>query len=92
MNLQNHFLSLHQDAVIWKSDKLWHNATDPDEQATAMDSLIKMMLCVSNETKRTYYIGDIQKRNGIKQSLLSKGVKEEMAKQKKLAEEKEQKS
>jgi len=87
-DLTQHFLSLHQDAVTWKADKLWKTATDPDEQALAMESLVQMMMCIQNETKRTYYIGDIQKRNGIKQSLLSKGVKEETARQKKLAEDK----
>lgn len=87
-NLTQHFLSLHQDAVIWKAQKLWQNATGPDEQALAMDSLVNMMVCISNETKRSYYIGDIQKKNGIKNSLLSKGVKEEVARQKRKAEEK----
>lgn len=87
-NLTQHFLSLHQDAVTWKAGKLWKNATDPDEQAIAMDALVKMMMCIPNETKRTYYIGDIQKKNNIKHSLLSKGVKEEVARQKKLADEK----
>ncbi len=87
-NLNAHFITLQKDAVLWKAEKLWQKANDPDEQAMAMDELVKMMCCISNDTKRTYYITDVQKVNKIKNRLLEKNVKEELQLQKKKLEEK----
>jgi len=76
--LCTHFEELHQDAILWKAQKLWANATDPDEQATAMDELVELMCCIENETKRLSYIELVQKQNKIKNTLLKKAVKEEL--------------
>ena len=37
INIKEHFKSLHQDAIYWKALRLWQKATDPDEQAIAVE-------------------------------------------------------
>lgn len=69
-------LSMHQDAIQWKANRLWTNAKDPDEQASAMDELVEMMCAIPNETKRTTYIDLVQKQNKIKNNILKKQVKD----------------
>lgn len=76
LNIKEQFHSLHQDGVLWKARRLWQNATDADEQATAMDALVDMICSISNETKRLAYIDLVQKQNKIKNSLLKKQVKD----------------
>ncbi len=58
-NLKDHLLSLHQDAVSWKARRLWIAATDPDEQAVAIEHIVDMLICISNEVKRSGYIKTI---------------------------------
>ncbi len=53
------FESLHQDAVIWKAERLWTGSMNPDQQASAMDDLVTMLLCINNETKRKGYFESI---------------------------------
>ncbi len=65
-----------QDAVLWKAKRLWSHATDPDEQAVAMDELMKMVTCIGNETKRLQYIELVQKELKIKNQLLKKQVRD----------------
>jgi hypothetical protein len=77
--IKDHFLSLHQDAVTWKAQVLWSKATDPDEQAMAMDQLTEMVMCIGNETKRLQYIELVQKNLRIKNQLLKKQVKDLIA-------------
>jgi len=81
MDIPSTLLSLHQDAVQWKSARLWQNASDPDEQATAIEQITEMMICIPNETKRLQYIELVQKDNRIKNQLLKKQVKEVLAAQ-----------
>jgi hypothetical protein len=50
------FKQLHQDAVLWKSSRLWSNAQSPDEQAIAIQQLVELLYCILNETKRNSYI------------------------------------
>jgi hypothetical protein len=76
--IQENILAMHQDAVLWKAQKLWGKDLDPDEQAAAMDELVDLMCCISNETKRSTYIDLVQKQNRIKSSLLKKAVKDEL--------------
>ena len=76
LNTKEEFLKLHKDAVLWKAQRLWQQANDADEQATAMDALVDMIACIGNETKRSAYIDQVQKQNKIKNSLLKKQVKE----------------
>lgn len=78
ISIQENILSLHQDAISWKAERLWKNATDPDEQAAAMDELVDMICCIDNETKRSTYVELVQKQNKIKNSLLKKAVKDEL--------------
>lgn len=61
-NLKEHFISLHQDAVMWKADKLFYKKTIPDDLADGVDVMVETMLCISNETKRKNYIDQIQKK------------------------------
>lgn len=70
---------MHADAIEWKASRLWSNANDPDEQATAMDELVAMICCIENETKRSTYVELVQKSNKIKNSLLKKAVKDELS-------------
>ncbi len=74
-----HFKSLHQDAVIWKAGRIWAKAADPDEQSSAMEQLVEMVCCIENETKRLGYIDAIQRGNKIKNNLLKRQVKDELA-------------
>ena len=46
---------MHQDAVLWKSVRIWNTATDADLQANAVDELTNMLLLIGNETKRNAY-------------------------------------
>ena len=66
VSIKELFVSLTQDAIIWKSQKLWTKAKDPDDQAEAMDDIVEMLACIENETKRSSYIELVQKRNKIK--------------------------
>lgn len=74
-----HFKSLHQDAILWKAGRLWAKATDPDEQSAAMEQLVEMVCSIENETKRLGYIEAIQKASKIRNNLLKKQVKDELA-------------
>lgn len=80
-SIQDHLLSLHQDAIQWKASRLWANAKDPDEQAAAMDELVEMMCAIPNETKRSTYIDLVQKAQKIKTNILKKQVKDFFVKQ-----------
>lgn len=53
------FASMTQDAVLWKSSRLYKNAIEPDEQAGAMEQLVAMLLCIANETKRNAYVKQV---------------------------------
>lgn len=55
MSIKEEFKQLQVDAVLWKSQRLWREAYDPDEQAGAMDKLVAMLLSIANETKRNAY-------------------------------------
>ena len=79
VSIKELFVSLTQDAIIWKSQKLWTKAKDPDDQAEAMDDIVEMLACIENETKRSSYIELVQKRNKIKNNLLRKQVKDHLA-------------
>jgi len=65
MSIPDKFISLHNDAIIWKYNKLWSNVKEPDEQASAVESITQMLLCISNETKRTAYIKSITENNSF---------------------------
>lgn len=78
MIFSDHIRSLHQDAIVWKSERLWNGATDPDEQATAMEQLAAMMVAIPNETKRATYVELLERNLKIKQRLLKKEVKTEI--------------
>lgn len=77
-NIQDLFISLHQDAVLWKAEKLWSTATDPDDQASAMDEMVTMICAIENETKQQQYIDLVEKKLKIKSRLLKKQVKDEL--------------
>lgn len=81
-----------QDGVMWKAQRLWQQAIDADSQAAAMDDMVKMLLSIGNETKRDFYITDIQKQNGIRNSLLKKTVRTTALQKKKEQEAKEAKA
>lgn len=78
MIFRDHLRSLHQDAIQWKANRLWNQANDPDEQATAMEQLAAMMVAIPNETKRTTYVDMLERTLKIKQRLLKKEVKTEI--------------
>lgn len=80
-SIKDHFISLHQDAITWKAEQLWAAATDPDEQAMAMELLVDMMCSIGNETKRLQYVELVQKKLKIKTNLLKKQVKDFLAKE-----------
>lgn len=48
-------MPLHRDAVLWKAERLWSQAADPDEQAGAMEDIVEMLCCISNDIKRVSY-------------------------------------
>lgn len=73
------FKAITHDAVLFKAQHLWKDASDPDEQATAMELLTDTLLSISNDTKRSAYIKqicDINKKS-IKPTDLRKAVNEE---------------
>ena len=53
------FVSITFDAPVWKALKLWNNALSPDEQAEAMEHIVDMLLCITNDTRRAAYIKSI---------------------------------
>lgn len=59
IDFKEQFSALHQDAVLWKAHRLWKDASDPDEQAAAMEQLTAMLLCINNDTKRSAYIKQV---------------------------------
>lgn len=80
LNLENEFFKLHQDAVLWKAQRIWSAADDADGQAAAMEQLVEMICCISNETKQSAYINDVQRELKMKNNLLRKAVKQELQK------------
>ncbi len=50
------FERISHDAVLWKTRRLWKNARDPDDQASAMDSIVLLLCAINNETRRDSYI------------------------------------
>lgn len=83
--VNEHILSLCQDATMWKASKLYSNAHNEDDKALAIDEIIVMLLCISNESKQAGYIKAIQTKFKLGQ-LLKTGVKK--ATELKLAKEK----
>ena len=59
IDLREHFSALHQDGLVWKAKRLWQVAADPDEQAAAIEELVKMLCCITNEVKRNAYIDKV---------------------------------
>jgi len=66
---------LEQDAILWKSDRIWSNAGDPDERVIALEKLVDLMLVIPNEMKRNEYVTHIQKRLKIPDRQLYKETK-----------------
>jgi len=91
-SIKEKFKMLHQDAVLWKAERLWLGANDPDEQSAAMEQITEMLCCISNETKRTGYVDLVQKHIKSKSGLLKKLVTDELKRRREEAEEKKVKA
>ncbi len=63
--ISDKFILLHNDAILWKYNRLWSSVKGPDEQADAVDSITQMLLCINNETKRSAYIKEISDNNNF---------------------------
>jgi energy-coupling factor transporter ATP-binding protein EcfA2 len=61
MDISKQLQDLHTDAALWKARHLWKDATDPDKQASAIEQLTAMLVCIKNDTKRSGYITLISK-------------------------------
>lgn len=55
-NNNNIFAPLAQDAVLWKARRHWKSATNPDNEALAIDDISTFLMKVKNEVKRDRYI------------------------------------
>lgn len=73
-NFTDHFKSLHQDAVLWKSLQLWKDAADPDRQAAAMERLVEMLLSIQNEPKRVAYFREISEAVKLRTEKVSEEI------------------
>ncbi len=84
--IQTAFASITHDAVIWKANHIWATATDPDEQAAAMEELTTTLLCIGNDVKRGAYVKNICDLNKIiKQKDLRKSISDETKRREKEA-------
>lgn len=75
MTVKERLANLEQDAIYWKSERIWANADDPDSKVIAIESLVEMLICMNHEVKRTEYTNLVQKSLKISDRLLFKEVK-----------------
>ncbi len=59
INIKEHFKSLHQDAVMWKAQRIWNEAKTPDDQIFCVEKLLLMLNCIGNNIKKDSYINRI---------------------------------
>ncbi len=66
---------LRQDAVIWKSTKIWGlSAGDPDCQQRAIDDITAMLLCIRQHVKRDNYTDLITRALKLKSKWLKDSI------------------
>lgn len=56
MDIKEILRSKQQDAVLWKSRKVWEAATNPDKEVEATNQIVSMLFCIKNAIKRDRYI------------------------------------
>lgn len=59
MLLKEHFAAITQDAVLWKSKKLWEKAENPDEETKATDNIVKLLFNIKDSLKRDRYVSNV---------------------------------
>jgi hypothetical protein len=74
MSITQALQAITHDAVIWKANRIWSAAADPDEKAVAIDEITTMLLCIGNDVKRSAYVKTFCELNkkSIKQTDLKK--------------------
>lgn len=55
----DHLLGMQELGVIWKSQQIWKSALNPDMEASAIEKVAQLMLCIKNTARRESYINAV---------------------------------